>query len=501
MDLNKKLSVAAFAVFISSCAVAALEFGTPFSDGAVLQRDRKVPVWGIASPGAEVTVAFAGNSFKTAADEKGGWRVDLPPMPASKESRVLSAVSGGEKAEARDILVGEVWFASGQSNMECPIWGTRPRYRDGKGSLVTQMTRLPCVRFAKNQRAWNAKPARRLKAVWCKMTPENFTAEKTMKSGNPSTLSAVAYYFARELYLALDVPVGIVDSSWGGTNIDAWTPRAGYEGCDPSIAATATRPVKEKPEPEELKAPVSKPWQQPTVLWNGMVESWAPMAMRGFIWYQGCHNSDHPESSLYCAKMHALYNGWSRRFENPGLKLYFCQLAPYRKPWMQIIAQQTKFINEEKNAGMAVLADAGNFFDIHPNDKETVAKRLAALALKRDYGFSSIDPEPPVVKNVTAKGHRIFIEFDKDVYIYNNDFSGKALFEVAGADGKWAPATVEGFKSQAHLGKRICLSSKHIKSPAKVRYLYIPPFTGSVFGENSIPLAAFEANVKKGKKQ
>ena len=208
-----------------------------------------------------------------------------------------------DAVDVKDVLVGEVWFASGQSNMECPIWGGGTRYRDGKGGLMTTMTYLPYVRFAKNDKQWKDQPATAKSQGWKKFEPSFFSGY---------TLSAVAFYYARELYLALGVPIGIVDASWGGTNIDAWTPRCGYDGCDESIKATADYKVKAEKDwkaEKDKRGPVSSPHQQPTALWNGMVASWAPMAMRGFIWYQGCHNSG--ESQLYCAKMHALYNGWT----------------------------------------------------------------------------------------------------------------------------------------------------------------------------------------------
>ena len=287
--------------------LAAITLGTPFSDGVVLQRGMEVPVWGKADAGKTVTVAFADAEVSTVAGADGKWTVKLPKMCASKESRTMTVTEGEsgwfgsttDTVEVKDVLVGEVWFASGQSNMECPIIGGGTRYRDGNGTLVTSMLNLPYVRFAKNDHQWSVQPKAVKSQGWRKYEPGSFKGY---------TLSAVAFYYARELYLALDVPVGIVDSSWGGTNIDAWTPRSGYRDCDPSLTAVADWPVRQDyVEPRDNRGPIDGPMQQPTVLWNAMVASWAPMAMRGMIWYQGCQNSAEPE--LYCAKMHALYNG------------------------------------------------------------------------------------------------------------------------------------------------------------------------------------------------
>ena len=449
--MNKSM-IAVVAAMAALPLFAEIQLGAPFTDGVVLQRGMKVPVWGkVDKASGKVTVEFAGQSKTAAVGKDGAWKVELDPMAASKESRTLKvSTSGGESAAVKDVLVGEVWFASGQSNMECPIWGNSTRYRDMKGGLMTTMTYLPYVRYVKSTRAWSVKP-KDIKAKWCTFTPECLQLFHRVKTnlGGPNTgvsLSAVAFYYARELYLALDVPIGILDASWGGTNIDAWTPRSGYEGCDASIKATAEYPVKQDWKPEDKKGPVGGAHQQPTVLYNGMVAAFAPMAMRGFIWYQGCHNNN--ESQLYCAKLHALYNGWSRDFANPGLKLYLVQLAPFVGNWLGTCMAQTQFCSEEKNAALAVTADVGNFDDIHPNNKEIVSKRLAVHALKRDYGFAIPQDDSPVFKSVAFKDGKAEVTFDNviDWYVYAPDRSRNPAFELAGVDGAWQPAKVVNYR-------------------------------------------------------
>ena len=504
-------------------AFAKIEMGAPFSDGTVLQRGMKVPVWGKVAPSESkkirtVRVEFAGQE-KTAEVYAGGvWHVELDPMEASKESRTMTVTelelgflfdSVLETVEVKDILVGEVWFASGQSNMECPIWGNNTRYRDMKGGLMTTMTCLPNVRYVKCERTWSTEP-KELSAKWCKFTPEDLQLFHRVDTslGGPNTgvsLSAVAFYYARELYLALDVPIGILDASWGGTNIDAWTPRSGYDGCDESIKATAEYPVKADWKAEtDKKGPIGSAHQQPTVLYNGMVASFAPMAMRGFIWYQGCHNNG--EAHLYCAKLHSLYNGWSRDFANPDLKFYLVQLAPYNQNWLGICMAQNKFCAEEKNAALAVTADVGNFYDIHPNDKEIVAKRLAVHALRRDYGFAIPEDYSPVVRSVAFDGGRAMVSFDhvKDWYVYAPDRSHDPAFELAGEDGVWQDAKIENWrKTKDKSGKEvdscfidgaeIVLSSDAVSAPVKVRYMGRPKTSGTLYNEASLPLGPFEA--------
>ena len=487
-------------------AAAKIELGTPFSDGVVLQRGMQVPVWGKAAPGHKITLKFAGNAVSTIVDSNGCWKAMLPAMSASKEGRTLRVTecapgyfldSVRESVEVKDVLVGEVWFASGQSNMECPIWGGNTRYRDGKGALMTAMTCLPYVRFAKNARAWSAEPSRAQSSGWKRFEPESF---------RQCELSAVAFYYARELYLALDVPIGIVDSSWGGTNIDAWTPRCGYEGCEKSIQATADYPVKKGWRAKtDRRGPIVGAGQQPTVLFNGMVASWAPMAMRGYIWYQGCHNSG--ESHLYRAKLHALYNGWSKAFANPDLKLYLVQLAPYKQNWMGICTAQNQFVAEQRNAALAVTADVGNFDDIHPNDKEVVAKRLVVHALKRDYGFAIPEDDSPIFKAATfgADGC-VTVDFAHAMnwYVYVANRSHEVAFEVAGTNGVWEAARIVNFRKARGRNKRmfdtdyidgakIVVKSDKVAAPVKVRYMGRPRTAGTLYNQASLPLGPFEA--------
>ena len=488
-------------MFLSS-VLAVITLGAPFSDGAVLQRGMKVPVWGTAEAGKTITVAFADAKVSATADADGKWMVKLPEMNASSVGRTMS-VTGDGSVEIKDILVGEVWFASGQSNMECPIWGNACRYRDFAGGLMTTMTQLSNVRYVKVPRNWTLEPASQT-AKWCKFTPEYlqlFHRVNTQLGGENTgvSLSAVAFYYARELYLALGIPVGIVDASWGGTNIDAWIPRCGYENCDPSVQWLADYKLKKDWKAEtDKKDPISAAHKQPTVLWNGMVDAFAPMAMRGFIWYQGCSN--HGEGDLYATKMHMLYNGWSKAFANPDLKLYFVQLAPWQQNWMSTVMAQNKFVAEEKNAAIAVTADVGNFSDIHPNRKEIVAKRLVVHALKRDYGFAVAEDDSPVFKSASFADGKATLKFDhvKSWYAYDADFWREPPFELAGTNGVWTAAKLvneanrEPWQCGEIKGVDLVLEAEGVTDPVKVRYMGKDKVMGNLYNEASLPLGPFE---------
>ena len=473
MEKNK---VFAIAVLLAGGAFAAVELGTPFADGMVLQRGMEVPVWGTAAAGEKVTVAFASHKVETVAGADGKWMVRLPALEASRQSRELTV----NDIRLKDVLVGEVWYVSGQSNAEMPLCGGNPRFFDRNGALTAQMTRKPFVRmcYASNYR-YSRKP--REKAVypvrWKPFTEESLRS----KSG----FSAMGAYFALEIYSALEIPVGIVGSYWGGTCIEPWIPAEGFAaaGLDPAECI-----------------PRKQPHQHPAVLWNEMVNPWVPMAMRGFIWYQGCSNSSRPD--LYTGRMHALYKGWSKKFANPKLKLYFVQLAPWSGGGHPEFQQaQAKFAAEEPNAGMAVINDLGNLTDIHPNEKFTVAKRLAVHALKRDYGFDGICADSPTLRDWKIEDGKFVLEFKdaKKLYIYNHRYcSMETGFEVCGADGVWKKAEVMNLvkrkdgKSCGQIDEpRIVVASAEVSAPVKLRYLYSRPWYGAVYNDVNLPLGSF----------
>ena len=495
-----RLTVFAAALALCSCASAAVKLATPFADGMVLQRDAKTAVWGTADAGEKVTVSFAGQTLETTAGADGKWLVRLAPMSASKEGRVLKA----NDVEIRDVLVGEVWYCCGQSNTELPLVAGNPHFSDREGRLVAGITRLENVRYVyASDYKWSPVPRETAKysVKWRKFTPENL--------GNSPSFSAMGVSFAISLYCALDVPVGIVGSYWGGTNIDAWTPREGYEGAPESLRYTFDYPVvaADKWTDACKKGPIGAPQQQPTVLWNEMVEPWCPMTMKGFIWYQGCHNAG--EAQFYCDKMHALYNGWSKKFQNPDLKLYFVQLAPFSCSWWNIQMAQAKFAAEEKNAGMVVSADVGNNADIHPVDKGPLGRRLAALALNRDYGFDKLVADSPTIREVRADGDKLVLSFDHadGWYVYNADWRIDVPFELAGEDGAFRPAIIVNANGGAEKtiawktngsvrGRDLLLKAEGVAEPKKVRYLFNKPWTGNVYSAAGLPLGPVEASVK-----
>lgn len=488
------------AAYAANCTFGALHLASPFTDGIILQRGRELPVWGNAEAGERIIVTFAGHTVETTAGADGRWMVKLPALSASKESRTLTVKAAALAPESKsiaDVLVGEVWYVSGQSNAECPLWhnakdGNNPRFRDRHGALIGQITYRPYIRmcYASNYRT-SEKPRERatFPVKWEPFTP------KTLTGGHG--FSAIGVYYALELYAALDIPIGIVGSYWGGTRIEPWIPEEGFKsiGLDPSTdrISLCTQDGRRRDD-----------FQLPSRIWNEMVNPFAPMAIRGMIWYQGCSNF--PEApERYTRLMHALYNGWSNKFNNPDMKLYFVQLAPWGEDGIAQFQQaQARFEEEQPNSAMAIINDLGNLTDIHPPDKEPVARRLVVHALKRDYGFDSIEDSSPKLKSWRIVKDRFMMEFDhaKSFYVYNAKYcSQENGFEICGPDGVWKPGRIHNFEVNPTYrrmfggisgGNILEVSADGISEPKKLRYLYSHPWHGSVYSDVALPLGSFK---------
>lgn len=489
-----------------------IRFATPFGDGMILQRDRKVPVWGTADAGAKVEVSFAGQVKTAVTDQTGKWRVDLDPMPASKTGRMLTATSQTAHTSLSDILVGEVWIVSGQSNCELPLVGKHPHFSDREGIMMANMTHRPFIRFAyASTYRYSLEPRAELRerAIWKEFNPKNLKE-------SPS-FSAMGVYFALAIESEIQVPIGLIGVYWGGTRIEPWIPIEALKGVKGSEWCFEAEPVVDSQWRKEMFGGRLKwPNSQPSVLWNDMIAPWCPMAARGILWYQGCSNAKAGQFEMndnYRLLMHALYDSWSKRFEQSDLKLYFVQIAPW--PWNHWDVQlaQAKFAEEERNAAMVTICDIGNLFDIHPNEKGTVGRRLALLALRHDYGFTDLVADAPVLETCIADGNQVKMTF-KDAsafWLYHRDWSVDVPFELAADDGKWAKAhlvnTINGctntvpWKSKGAIdgGRTLVVAAPNVAHPARVRYLREKAGEGFIYSVDSgLPIGPFESKVKSG---
>ena len=416
-----------------------------FSDGAVLQRGRPVPVWGTAAPGTRVTVEFAGRSAEATAGGDGAWKAVLPALEASSEGRQLK-VNGA--VVANDVLVGEVWFVSGQSNAVCPIWcETRPNFRDLKGGTVIQYVNRDDVRFTDTP------------GVWKKMNRKTLTCKCGVMDGG---FSALGVYFALKLNWVLGVPVGMIGNYINGSPIRQWTPTGGF--------------------------------------FRAYVKRWMPYAITGVLWNQGDADGTIPD---YCQKLHELYDGWSAGFENPRMSFYLQEQSHGSDDMFRLSLAQERFVKEQPNAAISGGNDLKlSHVDAHGNDKEWMARRMLLHALRRDYGFSDIDDESPSLASARVDGDAVECTFDgaRTLYIYNaNSKCPDAPFEVAGADGVWRKArpVFEPYKTWAgsnYIPTNVLrIASEEVKNPVSVRYLGVKKRCfGNVYNQAALPMLPFE---------
>jgi sialate O-acetylesterase len=429
-----------------------------FSDHMVLQRDRAVPMWGKAEAGEKVTVEFAGQSKSTAADVAGAWRVSLDPLSANAESRTLT-VRGTNTLTFTDVLVGEVWFCSGQSNMEKQLGPRRGQKPTDNHEEEIRSADHPLLRLY--QVTQRGQPQGKITGLrWLACTPETVVSTE---------FSAAAYFFGRELQHELGVPVGLIHSSFGGTRIEAWMPPEAFAS-DSAL--------------QDLPNQKYQAWVrgvQATELYQSMVAPFVPFALRGFLWYQGetnCMNADH---LVYSTKMRALIATWRSAWEIQDAPFYFAQLAPFfysgQKNWEKHLTPdalpalweaQVRAL-DVPHTGLVVTTDlAGNGRDIHPTNKRDVGLRFARLALARTYGRSDVPALSPQLLSFNRSwfGRKITLAFAQGEGLRSRDGQPLTGFTVAGKDRQFHPATA------VTVGNRLIVSSRAVPRPVAVRFAW-----------------------------
>ncbi|MDC0218817.1 sialate O-acetylesterase [Verrucomicrobia bacterium] len=453
--------------------------------GMVLQRDLPVPVWGWADAGEKISVSFAGQTKTAKAGANGKWMVKLDPLKSNNKAASLT-VTGNNKISLDNVLVGEVWICSGQSNMEWAL-GSSMNAKEEVATANHPQIRL----FNVPGRTTSPLPKEKGAGSWQVCNPKSAIG-----------FSAVGYFFGRRLQKVLGVPVGLVGSNWGGTRIEPWTTLAGFKSV-PELSKIADQ-VK------NYKADTKVGGGSPSAIYNSMVHPLAPFAMRGGIWYQGESNGG--EGVTYYHKKHALVNGWRKAFQNKDLAFYWVQLANFRQPnnnpaggdgWARIREAQTKAL-DIPHTGMAVaidLADAHNPNDIHPRNKQDVGGRLAQWALHQTYGKKDLVPTGPLYKSHKVKGNAIHLTFD---HIGKGLMVGKKIkleptaevkggklehFAIAGEDKKWfwAEATIDG--------ETVVVKSSDVRKPVAVRYGYtMNPANANLYNKEGIPASPFRTD-------
>ena len=483
-----------------------------FSDHMVLQRDKPVRIWGWADPGETVNVKLDGMTAEIIADDSGEWKLSLPSMPAGGPHAMH--ISGNNDIRIEDVLIGEVWVASGQSNMEWPVG------KSTNADLVTLAARrAPGIRYVQVRNRGSQSPQRETDRNWQVISPATV-----------GDLSGVAYAFAEVLNDVLGVPVGIIENSWGASAAESWVDRdvivndpqlrniheewlqieAAY---DPAAeeAAYAERLAEWEAKAAEFRVrglkPPRKPGsppdkmtgqKRPGNLWNARVLPIAPYTMRGVIWYQGEANS-HP--SERAAQYHHLFSTLIREWRKlwgEEFPFYWVQLADFREEsefeeehgWAFLREAQTRTMNTVPNTGQAVTIDLGEGKDIHPREKEEVGRRLARWALNRDYGFTDLPARSPEFESWTQEDSRVIVDFKyTGSGLKTFDTEAAKGFVVRRSDGHWQ--VVEGKVYRDH---SILIELAPGIEITAVRYAWANNPIRNLYSQDGLPVTPFRSD-------
>ncbi|HEX3999113.1 MAG TPA: sialate O-acetylesterase [Pirellulales bacterium] len=493
-----------------------------FGDNMVLQREIAAPVWGMAAPGEAVTVKIGNVQVSVQADGEGKWMARLPTMEADAKPQDL-IISGKNMLTIKNVLVGDVWICSGQSNMEFGLGGAN-------APQDVAAADYPTLRRIKFDHRAVGQPSDEVPGHWEVCTP-----------GSAPGFTAVGFYFARRIQKDIGVPIGLLDDNWGGTQIEPWIPLAGFQ-MEPSLASVLSEMKQRKHDYREqlvrsldgiqkwvsearqalaspgAEIPASPPIPNnpltdpgfPTTLYNGMIHPVAPFAIKGALWYQGESNGG--EGDEYYHKMRALVGGWRKVWGQGDFPFYFVQLANFTQPnhdpaggdgWARLRMAQFKSL-AIGHSGMAVaidLADADNPGDIHPKDKFDVGERLALWALAKDYGKKNLVYSGPLYKGMSVEDGKIRLHFDSlgsglmvGKKVGRNptvdDKDGKLKrFSIAGADKRWHWANAEID------GNTVVVSSSEVTKPAAVRYAYtMNPEGCNLYNREGLPASPFRTD-------
>jgi sialate O-acetylesterase len=433
-----------------------------FTDGAVLQRGQNVPVWGTANDGEKVTVEIAGQTA-TATAQGGKWKLELKPLEAGGPFSMK--ISGENEVTVNNLLVGEVWVASGQSNME---WTLNASFQPEVEKLKAN---FPQIRMITAKKVASLTPLDEVQGKWQECSPETVGG-----------FSAVAYYFARDLHAKLGVPVGIISTSWGGTPAQAWTSPDGFEG-QPELKGYA----------DQLKAAAEKPPEKepgphfPSALYNAMIAPVVPYGMKGVIWYQGESNAG--QSKQYQTLFPAMIADWRTKWKRGDFPFLFVQIAPFKGQPPEIREAQFLTLAKSKNTAMAVTTDFGDANDIHPKQKEPVGNRLSLAARALAYG-EKIEYSGPLYQEMKAAGDKAWISFShvgSGLVAKDGDLKG---FALAGADGKFIPAKAE------IKGDKVVVSAEGVADPKAVRYGWDNVPDVNLFNKEGLPASPFRTDVQ-----
>lgn len=464
---NKILYLFALMLFVSASAWAEVELPAVIADSMVLQQKSQVALWGTARSRSKVTVTPSWDShpYTTVAAADGSWRVQVVTPAAGGPYTI--AFNDGKKKVLRGILIGEVWLCSGQSNMEMPVKGFANQPVLHSTELLMD-SRNPQIRLFRLERASSRKPETR-----CKATSWQEAGPMSVKD-----FSAVGYQYAKILQAKLKVPVGVIMTTWGGTVVEAWMD---------------SRSLEEFPEikirPETDTAAINK--NEPTVLFNAMVNPLVGFGIRGLIWYQGEQNRPNPQ--VYDRLLAAMVKEWRTLWKCGDWPFYYVQIAPYAYhdklgPAAPLREAQQRALSLIPHSGMVVSMDAGDEKSIHPANKAVISERLACWALANTYGWAGLPYAGPVFKGMKISGDTVTVSFDNAVNGLTSFGKPIGAFELAGEDRKFFPARARIFS------RGVQLLADSVRTPVAVRYAYKDWVTGDLYNTEGLPVAPFRTD-------
>lgn len=480
----------------------------------VLQQNADIKIWGFANAGQKISVEFANKKIDTKANTNGYWIANLGEMKADATGQKLIVAAGDETITIKDILIGEVWLCSGQSNMD---WGINKIAH--KDEEIAQGN-LPTVRLFYVPRKSNIEVQKNIDSRWQICSSEVLTSIHDGYGG----FSAVAYVFGKELHKRLNVPVGLIQSAWGGSAIETWTYPQSFAKFDKlqfisdyiNSSLPTSNAYKQKVSGQieymkkwiadsedalkQNKAIANLEAFNPNIehgskkyygLYNAMIAPLTPFAIKGTIWYQGEQNV--VEHMMYLEKMKALIAGWREAFENKDMPFYFVQIAPYeykQSPTClpELWEAQTAAL-EIPNTGMVVINDVATTNNIHPPEKRTVGKRLANIAFAKTYNLDDIVCYGPMYKSMKIENDKIRLYFDHvGKGLVSRDGKKLNCFEISAEDEKF-------FSAIAVIDDgTVVVSSDKVKNPAIVRFAWNNLALPNLMNKDGLPASGFRTN-------
>lgn len=466
----KKVLASLLLAIMATVANAKVIMPSVFSNGIVLQQQSHVAIWGKSGPGLSVNVETSWNkkSYKVKVNADSTWKVKVETPKAGGPYQIT--ITDNSPIVLNDVLIGEVWFISGQSNMEMGLRGMGAEQPIMGGPEAIANANNDKIRFFRSQHKVWGTPQDNLRGRW-----------QTASPTNSPLFSALGYFFALKLYDKLNVPIGIVQVAYGGTPIEAWMSRESLMPFDNEVKI-----------PEEKNALIENKGT-PTGLFNGMISPMIGYTIKGMLWYQGEHNRRYP--ALYAKLFPAMVADWRKRWDNGEFPFYYVQIAPYPSPanWMPyspfLREAQLKSLELIPNAGMVVNVDLGSEKVSHTPYKEKLADRMLPMVLVKTYGFKDLPYQGPAYKSVSIKGNKatlVFTNAEKGLKFSEENLSN---FDVAGEDKQFYPAT-----SVKINGNVIDVISEAVKKPVAVRYAFKGWVVGNLYNMEGFPASSFRTD-------